>query len=350
MRAYDCAYQKIWKIRSHPVCFIQASGGLARSAGDLITFSAGGVFRLTGHVVRAVGSSLESVSNAVAGEAAADTGGATRRLLSRPMRVVSGTFKSVGDGILMLGDATERLAGEALGIVPDAFDVVQSGVGAIRKRVEFDYNDGGGVADWRTLEALQAEAGRKRTGGEARQESDEPDGFSTAAGIFPSEFGVQLERGGTAGGRRAPVSLAPGASTSEAARAGGARGSARALESGLPSSRRALAAFLGPRSTPHVALALICIALCARLAGNGPLGNACAAACGVACLAYLRTVEIAQQAEMLQLAEARALRAWQLRPGAPAESLGWLNTLLAAGWQTTFGCAHGAGAMGRPFE
>jgi len=96
---------------------LQTTGGLARGVGDAITFGTGGVFRLTGNAVRSVGSGIEAVGDAVAGDSGSkggdapsgDPGGATRRLLSRPMRIVSGAVKSAGDGITMLGDATERL-------------------------------------------------------------------------------------------------------------------------------------------------------------------------------------------------------------------------------------------------
>eukprot|EP00962_Isochrysis_galbana_P032109 scaffold10527_cov114-Isochrysis_galbana.AAC.1 len=342
---------------------LQATSGMARGVGEVITLGTGGVFRVTGNVVRSVGASIDAVGNAVAGESSRGAGsaagdyagdgsghstdatGATRRLLSRPMRVVSTTFKSVGDGITVLGDATERMAGEALGIVPDAFGVLQSGVGALRKRVEFDVNDNG--QDWRSVEAVEAEKGRSRDraggggngggGGRAYSWMGTPHGAPAT--------GASTSRGARGRGNLGAEGGNGRASPRESGGAGdplpSARGSSKTKQA-TPNpdgavERRALDdVFIGPRATPHVALALLCLALCARVAGGGPLGLLAAAACGVACVGYLRAVEAAQQGELMRVAEARALRGWQLRVGAPAESVGWLNAILAAGWETTF--------------
>jgi hypothetical protein len=279
-----------------------------------------------------------------------DATGATRRLLSRPMRVVSTTFKSVGDGITVLGDATERMAGEALGIVPDAFGVLQSGVGALRKRVEFDVNDN--RQDWRSGAEAEKGRGRERVGG---------NGGGEGTGHTP--FWLGAHRGATGAGGSALASRGPWGRSRPGSAGGNGRATPRDYGGSAPLPARASSAktkpygraskakldgrltpehvFIGPRATPHVALALVCLALCARLAGGGPLGLLAAVACGVACVGYLRVVEAAQQAELLRVAEARAMRGWQLRVGAPAESVGWLNAVLAAGWETTFGCAGG---------
>ncbi|EOD35289.1 hypothetical protein EMIHUDRAFT_455355 [Emiliania huxleyi CCMP1516] len=120
---------------------LQGTGGVLKGAGDIVSLGVGGTFRLAGSFVRFLGSGIETVGNAV----------------------VSGAVKSAGDGFTMLGDTTERIAGEALGIMPDAVDVVQSGVGALRKRVRFDVNEDSRellqIAETRAMASLQLRPG-----------------------------------------------------------------------------------------------------------------------------------------------------------------------------------------------
>jgi len=235
---------------------LQGTGGVLKGAGDIVSLGVGGTFRLAGSFVRFLGSGIETVGNAVAGDAAAvgdgrgelrdgDAGGATRRLLSRPMKVVSGAVKSAGDGFTMLGDTTERIAGEALGIMPDAVDVVQSGVGALRKRVRFDVNEDSSGSDWRYLAALSAEAGGRAT----PPLHEGPHASSPAAAA-----------GDASGAEAARWAAAAAAGREPAAAAGGGA---------MPEGGGSVERLVGPRSTPHAALALLCLAACARLAAAG---------------------------------------------------------------------------------
>ena len=88
---------------------------ILRGVGDAVVMGAGSSIRLTGDVMHQLSAGVDGLSDAIAGDrpqlteeadseptlSAAD---ATRKLVSRPFRIVARAVRSTGDAINTLGD------------------------------------------------------------------------------------------------------------------------------------------------------------------------------------------------------------------------------------------------------
>jgi len=277
---------------------------VVRGVGDAIAVGAGGTIRFLGDSVQGVGSNLEELGQTVAGKddehdgsADVSASNAARRLVSRPIRMLSQAFRSTGEMVNMLGDTTERLASGTFSILPDTVQVLQSSV---------------------------------RSVGDALGEGEEDERDNGAA---PSAAAAELGLGGT--------ELSTGGASLETAALGAnpsAAEAATAVAAARPRSRllnkwRGWANGLGePLASPHAALALLAAAALAPSLGRG--GQALLV---LVLLLYLQSVAAYHATVQQQRIERHTLRALSAgrQLAGRHESAAWLNALLASGWATT---------------
>ena len=277
---------------------------VVRGVGDAIAVSAGGTIRFLGDSVQGVGSNLEELGQTVAGKDDEHDGSddvsasnAARRLVSRPIRMLSQAFRSTGEMVNMLGDTTERLASGTFSILPDTVQVLQSSVRSVGEALNEgeDERDNGAVPP-----AAAAElglGGDEHSTGEASLETAAPctDPLTTEA------------------------SAAATATTQPRPR--------------LLNRWRGWTNGLGePLASPHATLALLAAATLAPSLGRG--GQALLV---LVLLLYLQSVASYHATVQQQRVERHTLRA--LTAGRQLagrhESAAWLNALLASGWATT---------------
>ena len=264
-----------------------------------------------------MGSGLDGLSDAVAGDqgnpdgstADNDPSRATRKLISRPISFVAKAMSSAGDAADFVGDTTEKLASEAIGILPDSMRIVESTVRGIREGL------GGDDAEDapRAVDALGAAEGG---------------GGSTPPVGVASGPRLQLRRSDALAAHE--VGESPGARMAERTGVPARRGGKGA--SGLQRMLLWCDSRGEPRMTPHALLALGTVALATPLASR--LGKVLLL---VLALLYLQQADNVQRAAVHRRAEAEARHALSLQPRLPpvGEPVGWLNSILAAGWQET---------------
>ena len=297
---------------------------IVQGVGDAIAVGTGGTIRLVGDAARAAGSGLDGLSDAVAGgqpsededEGSARTNDAlsdTRKLISRPFSLAAKAVRSAGDAANMLGDTTEKLASEAMGLLPDTVKVVETSVRGIRE---------GFFGEPSSEAAAGADAPRS-------QPALPPDAPRLQLHRAESKLGFYEE------GQASAQDVVPEA----AGAAGGSRRRAQRLR-GLwlwPDASGE------PRSTAHAMLALGVVALVAPTTGR--LGTALLL---LLALLYLEHVGAAQREAARLNAHSSVLHSLTLHPRVPpvGEPTVWLSVLFASGWReispylTTYLCSQ----------
>ena len=125
---------------------LSGTGQVVRGMGDGIAVGVGGTIRMVGDSVDSVGSGLDDLGHVVAGDGGyqedLSASDATRRLVSKPIRMLSQAFRGAGQMVNMVGDTTERIAGGAFSLVPDTVQVVASSVKSLGDALEGDMRGG----------------------------------------------------------------------------------------------------------------------------------------------------------------------------------------------------------------
>ena len=126
---------------------LSGTGQVVRGMGDGIAIGVGGTIRMVGDSVDSVGSGLDDLGHVVAGDGGyhqedLSASDATRRLVSKPIRMLSQAFRGAGQMVNMVGDTTERIAGGAFSLVPDTVQVVASSVKSLGDALEGDMRGG----------------------------------------------------------------------------------------------------------------------------------------------------------------------------------------------------------------
>ena len=240
---------------------LSGTGQVVRGMGDGIAVGVGGTIRMVGDSVDSVGSGLDDLGHVVAGDGGyqedLSASDATRRLVSKPIRMLSQAFRGAGQMVNMVGDTTERIAGGAFSLVPDTVQVVASSVKSLGDALEGDMRGG------EPQPTPQRGSGGGGGGG---------DGGGGGGGGGDSGSGG----GGGGGGALAPEELE--------------RGAAAPTPSDAPPppasrSRRMLTEMADgdPLASPHAAVALV-----AALALGPSLGRGGQVLLGVLLLLYLQ--------------------------------------------------------------
>ncbi|KAL3929693.1 MAG: hypothetical protein SGPRY_001852 [Prymnesium sp.] len=287
---------------------LQSTSSAFRNVGDAIAVGTGGTIRVIGGAARSMGSGLGGISAAVAGdqsEASTTTENAasraTRRLISRPISLVANVVRSAGDAAEFLGDTTERLASEAIGIVPDTFRIFETSVRGIREGLTFSTETPASISARIKEQPLHGQSSWVHDDEEAR----------IGVGEVPSL--AAQERG---------------ESSSSAQRATRPGWRAKLRRWLLPTN------CVGePRTTPHLLLALGAVGLLGPLAGR--VGKILLL---LLVLLYLQQIDDVRRASAERRAEASMMHALSMQPRlAPvAEPVGWTNAIIASGWKDAF--------------
>ncbi|KAL1525423.1 hypothetical protein AB1Y20_020282 [Prymnesium parvum] len=283
---------------------LQSSTVAVRGLGDAIAVGTGGSIRAVGSAARTMGSGLGGLSAAIAGEQSGaasdrekDAAQATRRLLSRPVSLMAHAVRSAADAAEFLGDTTEKLAAEAMGIVPDTMHFFESSVRGLREGLgaHAEGAEGSSRGSRRRPRAPLVHAPRlhlRRASALAEQEKGMPPPPAAEPADETARREVQRKGRGVLG----ELSLRE------------------------------------PRVIPHMLLAFGAIVLLSPVAGR--LGKVVLLLLAVL---YLQQVDDVLRADVSRKAEASALHALSLQPRvAPVgEPVGWLNAILASGWSET---------------
>lgn len=315
---------------------LSGTAGVVRGVGDAIAVGTGGTIRMVGGSIQSVGDGLEGIGDVVAGEQSRDrdyededgatVDGALRSIASRPIRIVGRVLRAVGDTTNFFGDTTERMAAEAIGILPDAVQVIGSSVRSVREKI-----DGDGYVAF-------ADDGRSERPFHHQQ-------VHAGMGAGSLEQGTGLQG---AGGSAA----AAASSSSKSASGGSSEGRATAQSAAQPTNSEASPSRVRQKVSrlrkridatltraqgggtdsikPHLLLGLAAVAMAAR-SSVGPLGLATII---LLALLYVGQMESEQRTRMRREAAAAERHALYFDPRMPliAEPVGWLNAVVASSW------------------
>eukprot|EP00908_Phaeocystis_cordata_P013662 Transcript_24725.p1 GENE.Transcript_24725~~Transcript_24725.p1 ORF type:complete len:548 (-),score=116.38 Transcript_24725:478-2121(-) len=278
---------------------LSGTGQVVRGVGDAIAVGAGGAIRVVGDSVESVGSGIEDVGHVVAGDssdaAELSASDATRRLVSKPIRLLSQAVRSAGQMVNMVGDTTEKIAGGAFSIVPDTVQVVASSVRTLGDALDPDSK-------------AEAEASARGSSANAKEGGGAP---------TPED----LEQGIAAPSSTASASDAPPPTNT------GLRDA-----SVLQRWRGWADAEGAPLASPHAALALLAAVALGPQLGRG--GQALLLALLLLYFQSMAAQHNTMQRQRLEVETQRQLAMGRQLAGRH-ESLAWLNSLLASGWDLT---------------
>ena len=305
-----------------------AAGHCRRCSGVWATrlpSASGGTIRALGGLIQQMGGGLEGLGDAVSGSSEhtrdddpdIETSAALRSIASRPIRVVGRALRAVGDTTNFLGDTTERVASEVIGIFPDTVRVVESSVRTIREKIDGDDLDEG--------DRMRAED--SRANGRGRR-------LEARGGEHSSHAMSRNGMGGAPGGTDQTATVHT-VDPEEAASAAAAVAAAAATAATPPARSRRKVWFLGGRGS--VRAWLWYWPLSPRQPANQR--TAILGLLVLLSLLYLGKVEAEQRKALREEVAAEERQALFLNGpagvGAPlvAEPVGWLNALIASGWQ-----------------